>query len=138
MSEPTQENIVAEEPTETTMESSVKKKKGDRQKLQTLQARIKYRQQAIKCLRHHLKKGTFPKRFKSLRPYPKRGPPESQAIVNAACGQVHSVILDQMMIEEEKKLKQDETKYQSMKRNVSSPRPLKYQRNLLSGSSNKN
>ena len=42
--------------------------------------------------------------------------PESQAIVNAACGQVHCVILNQMVIEEEKKLKQDETKYQTMKR----------------------
>ena len=42
--------------------------------------------------------------------------PESQAIVNAACGQVHCVILNQMLIEEEKKLKQDETKYQTMKK----------------------
>ena len=42
--------------------------------------------------------------------------PESQAIVNAACGQVHGVILNQMVIEEEKKLKQDETKYQTMKK----------------------
>ena len=122
MSEPTQENNVAKEPTETTMESNVKRKKGYRQKLQTLQARIKYRQQAINCLRHHLKKGTFPKRFKSLRPYPKMESPESQAIVNAACGQVHGVILNQMMIEEEKKLKQDETRYQTMKKDRRQPK----------------
>ena len=117
MSEPTQENIVVvEEPTETTAESSVKRKKSGRQKRQSLQARIKCRQQAIHCLRQHLKKGTVPKRFKALRPYPKMDSPESQAIVNAACGQVHCVILNQMVIEEEKKLKQDETKYQTMKK----------------------
>lgn len=110
MSEPTQEDIVEKEPTET--ESSVKK--GSHQKL--LQARIKSRQQAIQCLRQHLKKGTVTKRFKALRPYPKMDSPESQAIVNAACGQVHSEILNQMVIEEEKKLMQDETKYQSVKK----------------------
>ena len=102
MSEPTQENNVMEEPTETTVDSSVKRKKGGRQKRQSLQSRIKCRQQGINYLRQHLKKGTVPKRFKSFMPYPKMESPESQAIVNAACGQVHRVILDQMVIEEEK------------------------------------
>ena len=66
-------------------------------------------------LRHHLKKGTFPKRLKAMRPYPKMETPESQAIVNVACEQVHCVILDQMDLEEEIKLREDQTRYHSMK-----------------------
>ena len=108
------------EPTEKNMEPTVKSKKSTlksyRQKLQTIQARIKYREKAIKGFRNHLKKGTFPKRFKSLRPYPKMDSPESQAVVNAACEQVHCVILDQMILDEEKKLVQDQTSYQTMKK----------------------
>ena len=108
------------EPTEKNMEPIVKSKKSTlksyRQKLQAIQARIKYREKAIKGFRNHLKKGTFPKRFKSLRPYPKMDSPESQAVVNAACEQVHCVILDQMILDEEKKLVQDQTSYQAMKK----------------------
>ena len=108
------------EPTEKNMEPTVKSKKSTlksyRQKLQAIQARIKYREKAIKGFRNHLKKGTFPKRFKSLRPYPKMDSPESQAVVNAACEQVHCVILDQMILDEEKKLVQDQTSYQAMKK----------------------
>ena len=108
------------EPTEKNMEPTVKSKKSTlksyRQKLQAIQARIKYREKAIKGFRHHLKKGTFPKRFKSLRPFPKMESPESQAVVNAACEQVHCVILDQMILDEEKKLVQDQTSYQTMKK----------------------
>ena len=108
------------EPTQKNMEPTVKSKKSTlksyRQKLQAIQARIKYREKAIKGFRNHLKKGTFPKRFKSLRPYPKMDSPESQAVVNAACEQVHCVILDQMILDEEKKLVQDQTSYQAMKK----------------------
>ena len=108
------------EPTEKNMEPTVKSKKSTlksyRQKLQAIQASIKYREKAIKGFRNHLKKGTFPKRFKSLRPYPKMDSPESQAVVNAACEQVHCVILDQMILDEEKKLVQDKTSYQAMKK----------------------
>ena len=96
------------EPTEKNMEPTVKSKKSTlksyRQKLQAIQARIKYREKAIKGFRNHLKKGTFPKRFKSLRPYPKMDSPESQAVVNAACEQVHCVILDQMIWTKRKNL----------------------------------
>ena len=123
MSDPVQENTPIgdqSEPAEKNMEPAVKSKKstlkGYRQKLQAIQARIKYREKAIKGFRHHLKKGTFPKRFKSLRPYPKMDSPESQAVVNAACEQVHCVILEQMMLDEEKKLVQDQTSYQAMKK----------------------
>ena len=114
------------EPTEKNMEPTVKSKKSTlksyRQKLQAIQARIKYREKAIKGFRNHLKKGTFPKRFKSLRPYPKMDSPESQAVVNAACEQVHCVILDQMILDEEKKLLQDQTSYQAMKKERESTR----------------
>ena len=103
------------EPTEKNMEPTVKSKKstlkGYRQKLQAIRARIKYREKAVKGFRHHLKKGTFPKRLKSLRPYTKMDSPESQAVVNAACEQVHCVILDQMLLDEEKKLVEDQTSY---------------------------
>ena len=93
-----------------------------RQKLQAIQARIKYREKAIKGFKNHLKKGTFPKRFKSLRPYPKMESPETQAVVNAACEQVHCVILDQMLLDEEKKLVQDQTSYQAMRKERESTR----------------
>ena len=81
--------------------------KEKRQKRMAVQARIKYREQVIKTFRKHLKNGTFPKRMKSIKPYPKMGSPETQAIVNAACDQVQCVILDQMIQDEEKKLVQD-------------------------------
>ena len=42
--------------------------------------------------------------------------PGSQAVVNAACEQVHCVILDQVILDEEKKLEQDQTSYQTMKK----------------------
>ena len=120
VSEPIKENNppTVSKPTEKNMETTVKSKKPTlksyRQKLQAIQARIKYREKVIKGFRNHLKKGTFPKRFKSLRPFPKMESPESQAVVNAACEQVHCVILDQMILDEEKKLVQDQTSYQTM------------------------
>ena len=116
VSEPIKENTTIgdqSEPTEKNVKTTLK---GYRQKLQAIQARIKYREKAIKGFRNHLKKGTFPKRFKSLRPFPKMESPESQAVVNAACEQVHCVILDQMILDEEKKLVQDQTSYQTMKK----------------------
>ena len=123
VSEPIEENTPTGDQSETTeknMESTVKSKKSTlkscRQKLQAIQARIKYREKAIKGFRHHLKKGTFPKRFKSLRPFPKMESPETQSVVNAACEQVHCVILDQMILDEEKKLTQDQTSYEALRK----------------------
>ena len=108
------------EPTEKYMEPIVKRKQSTlrsyRQKAQALQARIKYREKAIKGIRQHLKRGTFPKRFKSLRPYPKMDSLDSQAVVNAACQQVECVILDQMILDEEKKLTQEQAEYQTLKK----------------------
>ena len=89
--------------------------KGYRQKLMTIKARIRYREQTIKGFRKHLKNVTFPQRMKSIKPYPKMQSSEFQAIVNAACDQVQSVILDQMIQEEEKKLSQDQSSYQTRK-----------------------
>ena len=111
VSEPIKEN----NPMETTVKSKKPTLKSYRQKLQAIQARIKYREKAIKGFRNHLKKGTFPKRFKSLRPFPKMESPETQAVVNAACEQVHCVILDQMILDEERKLTQDQDMYQTLK-----------------------
>ena len=119
VSDPIQERPPVSEPTEKKEETTLKSKKSTlksyRQKLQALQARIKYREKAIKGFRDHLKKGTFPKRFKSLRPYPKMDSPKTQAVVNAACEQVHGIILDQMLLDEEKKLTQEQAEYQILK-----------------------
>ena len=86
-----------------------------RHRMQAVQARMKYREKLIKGFRQHQQKGTFPKRLKSLKPYPKMSTPESQALVNAACQQVECVVLDQMVLEEEMKLKQDQAECQSLK-----------------------
>ena len=114
-----EDNPVLGDQLECDIQPTVKSKKSTlrsyRQKAQALQARITYREKAIKGIRHHLKKGTFPKRFKSLKPYPKMDSPETQAVVNAACQQVECVILDQIILDEEKKLTQEQTEYQAMK-----------------------
>jgi len=68
---------------------------------------LKYREQTIKAFQRHLKQGTFPKRMKSIRPFPKVNTTEGQAIVNAACNEVQRVILDQMLVEEQQKLTQE-------------------------------
>ena len=68
----------------------------------------------IKAFRKHLNHGTFPKRMKSIKPYPKMGSPETQATVNAACDQVQCVILDKMILDEEKKLAQDIEHYRTL------------------------
>ena len=102
------------QPTEQAMPVKTKLK-GYRQKLMTIKARMRYREQAVKGFRKHLKNGTFPQRMKSIKPYPKMSSPEAQAIVNAACDQVQCVILDQMVQEEEKKLSRDQDSYQTLK-----------------------
>ena len=65
MSEPLKENSIIANQVEPTEKPTVKRKKlaqpSYRQKLQTLQARIKYREKAIKGFKNHLTKGTFPK-----------------------------------------------------------------------------
>ena len=117
---------------ETTKKNMMKEK---RQKRITVQARIKYRQRVIKAFKKHLNNGTFAKRMKSIRPYPKMGSPESQAIVNAACDQVQCVILDQIILDEEKKLLHDEQHYQSLqeqklRRRVKTPTVAQLQKEL--------
>ena len=90
------------------------KRKEQQQTRMTIQARLKYRQRRIKTLKTHLQNGTFPQRMKSIKPYPKMNSPESQRIVNAACEQAQCVILDQMLVEEEKKLAQDQAQFQGL------------------------
>ena len=88
--------------------------KAYRQKLMTVKARVKYQQRVLKEFRKHLKHGTFPKRMKSIKPYPKMDKPEVQTVVDAACDQVQCVILDQKIQEVEKKLKEDQLTCQSL------------------------
>ena len=68
-----------------------------RHKQLAVKARIKYREHNLKGFKQHLKNGTFPRRMKSIKPYPKMETPEAQTIVNEACQQVDKVILDQMI-----------------------------------------
>lgn len=99
-------SVVEESPvkTEQTVKYVNPSLKQFRQKLMTIQARIKYREHAIKGFRKHLKNGTFPKRMKSIKLYPKMQSSEAQAALNAACDQVQCVILDQMLQEGKKTL----------------------------------
>ena len=87
-----------------------------RQKLIALNARIKYRENALKGFKQHLKQGTFPRRVKSIKPYPKMDTPEAQNVVNAACEEVNKIILDQLIQEQTLKLKQDQDCYQTLKK----------------------
>lgn len=110
-------SVVEESPvkTEQTVKFGNPSLKQYRQKLMTIKARIKYPEHAIKGFRKHLKNGTFPKRMKSIKPYPKMQSSEAQAAVNAACDQVQCVILDQMLQEGKKKLSQDQDSYKTLK-----------------------
>ena len=114
--ESTEEEIKVETVVKPVTKGKKSKQTSYRQRMQAIQARMKYREKLIKGFRQHQQKGTFPKRFKSLKPYPKMSTPESQALVNAACQQVECVVLDQMVLEEEMKLKQDQTECQSLKK----------------------
>ena len=87
-----------------------------RQKQIALKARIKYREHTLKHLSGHLKNGTFPKRMKSIKPYPQMETPKAQAIVNEACQQVDKVILGQMIQEQALKLEQDQDSCQTLKK----------------------
>ena len=80
-----EEPAVKSEPSEKSVKTKLKQY---RQKLMAIKARIRYREQAIKNFRKHLKNSTFPQRMKSIKPYPKMSSPEAQKIVNAACDQV--------------------------------------------------
>ena len=111
--------IIKEDPAVDMSEPTQKSKKavlrGYRQRLMTIKARIRYHEYALKTFRKHLKNGSFPQRMKSIKPYPKMNSPEAQSIVNEACDQVQCVILDQMILDEEKKLMEDQDSYQALK-----------------------
>ena len=91
--------------------------KGLKEKQQTaIYSRIKYRERRIQTLKTHIQKGTFPPRMKSIKPIPKMTTPESQRIVTAACEQAQRVLLNQMLVEEEKKLTQEQGLFQWKKK----------------------
>ena len=91
--------------------------KGIKEKQQTaIYSRIKYRERRIQTLKTHVQKGTFPPRMKSIKPIPKMATPESQRIVTAACEQAQRVLLNQMLMEEEKKLTQEQGLFQWKKK----------------------
>ena len=85
------------------------------QQYSLLLTRIKYREAAIQGLNQHLKNGTFPKRMKSLKPYPTMETPETQAKVNEACQQAEKVLIEQRIQDYERKLQQDRTSLQTLK-----------------------
>ena len=90
-------------------------KENYQQQYSLLLTRIKYREAAIQGLNLHLKNGTFPKRMKSLKPYPTMETPETQAVVNEACQQAEKVLIAQRIQEYERKLQQDRTSLQTLK-----------------------
>ena len=90
-------------------------KENYQQQYSLLLTRIKYREAAIQGLNQHLKNGTFPKRMKSLKPYPTMETPETQAVVNEACQQAEKVLIAQRIQEYERKLQQDRTSLQTLK-----------------------
>lgn len=90
--------------------------KVNRQKQITTKARIKYRELNLKQLNGHLKNGTFPRRMKAIRPYPKMETEKAQAMVDAACQQVNKIILSQMIEEQTMKLKQDQDSYELLRK----------------------
>ena len=85
------------------------------QQYSLLLTRIKYREAAIQGLNQHLKNGTFPKRMKSLKPYPTMETPETQAVVNEACQQAEKVLIAQRIQEYERKLQEDRASLQTLK-----------------------
>ena len=85
------------------------------QQYSLLLTRMKYRESAIQALKDHLKNGTFPKRMKSLKPYPTMETPETQAVVNEACQQAEKVLIEQRIQEYERKLQEDRTSLQTLK-----------------------
>lgn len=111
---PVIDNIEEKQSTPTKSMPVKTKLKDYGQKLIILKVRIRYREHVIKIFRKHLKNGTFPQRMKSIKRYPKMGSPESQKIVDAACDQVQCVILDIMILDEEKKLTEDQETYKTI------------------------
>ena len=85
------------------------------QQYSLLLTRMKYREAAIQGLNQHLKNGTFPKRMKSLKPYPTMETPETQAVVNEACQQAEKVLIAQRIQEYERKLQEDRASLQTFK-----------------------
>lgn len=77
--------------------------------------RITNREKALRGFKQHLKNGTFPKRMKSLKPYPKMENPQAQTLVNEACEKVERVMLDQKIQDYERKLQGDRASLQSLK-----------------------
>lgn len=100
-----------------------------KQKQVVLHARIKYRENAIRGFKQHLKNGTFPKRMTSLKPYPKMESPEAQARVNDACQQADRVVLEQRVQDYERKLEQDRASLQSLKETRREQRQHKIKKN---------
>ena len=91
------------------------KKKEFRLKQMAQKARIKQREKSLHTFSTHLKQGTFPKRMKSIKPYPKMETPEAQAKVNEACQQVERVILGHMVQDQAMKLKQEQESYEALR-----------------------
>ena len=91
------------------------KKKEFRLKQMSLKARIKQREKSFQTLSAHLKQGTFPKRMKSIKPYPKMETPEAQARVNEACLQLEKVILGEMVQDQALKLKHEQERYEDLR-----------------------
>ena len=99
---------------------------------QAAYSRIKYREKRIQSLKTYLQKGTLPRKMKGSRPIPKMMTPESQKIVTSAYQQAQHVLMEQMVVEEEKKLLklQERFKFRKQPRKPSIKKVLKDLREL--------
>ena len=100
-------------------------KKESQQKQIALKARIKYREHALQGYKRHLKQGTFPKRMKSLKPFPKMNTPKAQGVINEACQRVEKIILEYMIQDQAENLKQDQTSLDLLKKEQRKAKTLK-------------
>ena len=80
-----------------------------------LNMRIRQREQAVRELKQHLEKGTFPKRMNFLKSHPPMETPEGIAKVKEALQQVARAILVEKVQDYERKLQGDRASLQTLK-----------------------
>ncbi|PFX11145.1 hypothetical protein AWC38_SpisGene25342, partial [Stylophora pistillata] len=82
--------------------------------MQAVYARVKCQENVLKEYKKHAENGTFPKRMKSMKSYPKMQCPEAQKHVHEAYHQVECTVLDEAIQEIEKNLAARKEHYQSL------------------------
>ncbi|PFX19442.1 E3 ubiquitin-protein ligase RNF213 [Stylophora pistillata] len=84
------------------------------QSSEAVHARVKCQENVLKEYKRHAENGTFPKRWKSLKGYPKMQSREAQKLVDEAYHQAECMVLDQRIQQIEKNLAAQKESYQSL------------------------